>query len=237
MEDVLEALLSARQRDSAAASVSSRMSQFSQAPTPLPSQVSVVVSKIEAEDVEPLLSAAARSERFRFLEILRTMFGGASETHALGQKQRFRLCEVVVELVDGGKLASSKEAAAAVQCVVGELDTLTLRQVAALIESVMAGLKTCGSRATAGAGGGTSGAYGYDGASLSLLPKLTMRISQGSFVNDDKRQVTGTDFRQQVLEKFTSLDWPEAIAVRIITMLREVSMPQKVGAVNSKLLV
>ncbi len=225
MQATIDALLRARRRDADAASVSSRASQLSQgvsgAGTSPHSQVSAAVADVAPDDIHPLLAEAARSSTTTpaFLDVVTTIFMGASEATARGQKQRFQVCAGVVDLVDGGAIQNPKVATAAVQRLVPELDTLTFKEVAQLLDAVLAGLKAAGG----------SRALLHDAACLALVPKLLMRITQGSFVDDDKVQVSGADFKDRVLEQFCDqLDWPEDVAVHIVTVLREVSMTPKV---------
>jgi hypothetical protein len=202
-------------------------------------QVSAVMAKIAVEDVEPLLEAAAgvggrggggrggsgggSSQQHRpfvpFQDVLSTLLQGTSAAHARGQLQRYQVCATVVRLVDGGALAGTKEAAAAVQRLVPELDTLTVAEVARLVETVLAGLKTCAAA--------TESTAAYDGACLSLLPKLLMRVAQGSFVDDDKVTVSGADFKGKLLEQLSHAEWPTEVSVRLVTVLREVPMHKK----------
>ena len=137
----------------------------------------------------------------------------------------------MVNFVDSGLLHSPKEASAAIQRLVAELDTLTLVEVSRLLEAVMAGLKTRGGGGGNGSGNGSGSGGGderqYDGACLALVPKLLMRIAQGSFVNDDKILTSGADFKEKILEQFYLVEWPEHIGVRIVTVLREIPMSKK----------
>ena len=217
MEETIKLLLQARQRDAEASAVS-RKSQFSQASSgEASSQVGTIVATIGLGDFEEILAEAAQSPQFAFLDVLSTLFLGAPDTNQRGQKQRFAICSTVVALVDNGDLPSGKEAAASIQRIVVELDTLTLQEVAQLVEAIMAGLKSSGGRSEAS----------YDGTCLALIPKLLMRITQGSFVDENKMLVSGSDFKDQILEQFISIDWPESLAVKLVTLLREIPMAAK----------
>jgi len=219
MDTLITELLAARRKDAEATSVTSvRSSQVSQTSSCGSSEVAALVCRISPDDIESILATAAQSESVSFLDILSTLFRGASDTQARGQKQRFNLCASVVELVDSGAIQSSKEAAAAVQRVMTELDTLSFKEVANLVEAILGGLKVYPENPNTSAP--------YDGSCLALLPKLLMRITQGSFVDDNKAHVTGADFKVTVLEQLNSLDWPANIAVHIVTVLREIPMPK-----------
>ena len=54
-----------------------------------------------------------------------------------------------------------------------------------------------------------------------------MRVAQGSFLNEENVNVSGMDVKEKVLDDLQNIDWPESIAVHIVTVLREIPMNKK----------